>query len=85
VVECMCCAAWWERATAAGCELLLHHVDVPLARAVRQATNRRVAGSHVLTAEAVRHSAGLFEPPTADEGIEIRTVHVAEKLSQSSW
>jgi len=72
-------ALWRARATAAGCELLLHHVDVPLETAVRQATSRRAVGSHALTAEAVRHFAGIFEPPTAGEGIEIVTVHTDEK------
>ncbi len=68
---------WRARVDAAGYRLVLHHVDVPVETAVRRAEERArldVPGSHLLDAAAVRHLASIFEPPRADEGIEIRLV-----------
>ncbi|NCT91870.1 ATP-binding protein [Cellulomonas sp. APG4] len=68
---------WRDEALSAGYRPVLHHVAVPLETALGRAEHRRCAGdetSHALTAEGVRHLARLFEPPTADEGLEIRVV-----------
>lgn len=68
---------WRDRALSAGHEPVLHYVRVPLETAITRVEQRArggVAGAHVLDAEAVRHLASIFEVPTTDEGIEIRTV-----------
>jgi predicted kinase len=68
-------ATWRHRVEAAGYGVLLHHVDVPLSTAVRQALARGAReGSHLVDEAGVRHLAGIFEPPTHDEGIETVTV-----------
>lgn len=68
---------WRDEVVSAGYRPVLHHVAVPVERAVGRAERRRRAGdgaSHALTAEGVRHLARIFEPPRADEGLEIRVV-----------
>jgi predicted kinase len=71
-------ATWGDRARAAGYEVVLHYVVVPLDVAIARAEHRAasgVAGAHRLDAAAVRHLASLFEVPTADEGLPIILVH----------
>lgn len=66
---------WRDTARQAGCPVVLHHVDVPVEVAVARALGRTdTAGAHHIDEAGVRHLAGIFEPPTADEGIPIRTV-----------
>ena len=67
-------AIWRQRALDAGYRVTLHHVDVSSTTAVRRATNRNAAYSHEITADEVRRFSTIFEPPQADEGIEIVTV-----------
>nr|WP_297430100.1 ATP-binding protein [uncultured Actinotalea sp.] len=70
-------AFWRDRALSAGHEPVLHHVRVPLVTAIARVEQRArdgVPGAHVVPAEDVRHLAGLFEEPSADEGLVIRTV-----------
>jgi predicted kinase len=69
--------AWRRRAESAGFGVILHHVDVSLETAIRQAAARAaegVASAHRLDEDAVRHSSTIFEPPSMDEDIEIVTV-----------
>jgi predicted kinase len=71
-------ATWGDRARAAGYEVMLHYVVVPLDVAIARAERRAaadLAGAHRLDAAAVRHLAALFEAPTADEGLPIVIVH----------
>lgn len=68
---------WRERVEAVGHRPVLHHLEVPLETAIQRVEQR--AGhappdAHVLDAEAVRHLAGMFEPPTPDEGMQVRVV-----------
>ena len=65
---------WRARAAAAGYVAVVHYLDVPVEVAVARALSRADKGSHVLTEADVRHLAALFEPPTADEGMEIKIV-----------
>jgi predicted kinase len=68
---------WRERVEAAGHQLVLHHLAVPLDTAIARAEQRAeldTPNSHDLDAAAVRHLAALFEPPTSDEGFEVRVV-----------
>ncbi len=57
-----------ERAAALGVSCHLHHVAVPLDVAIQRATDRHDPWAHRLDADAVRHLAGLFEPPEESEG-----------------
>lgn len=57
-----------ERAAALGVRCHLHHVAVPLDVAIQRATDRHDPRAHRLDADAVRHLAGLFEPPEESEG-----------------
>lgn len=68
---------WRDKARSAGYQVALHHIRAPLETAVARAEQRARdgdAGAHVLDPTAVRHLADLFEVPTSDEGLEIRTV-----------
>ncbi len=68
--------AWRERAAADGYRVLLHYLDVSVETAVARARDRDDkggAGVHRVDEAGVRHSAKIFEPPTAEEGIEIAT------------
>ena len=65
-----------KRAAAAGAELIVHYVDIPLELAVAQAKARRAAGepyTHAIDDNEVRHFATIFEPPDPSEGIEVVT------------
>ncbi|TIC81003.1 AAA family ATPase [Nocardioides sp. GY 10127] len=53
-------ATWRDRALRAGADPVLHHLEVDLDTAVGRLGPR---------ADAVHHLAGLFEPPTPDEGL----------------
>jgi len=66
--------SWRTRVEAAGWRPVLHHVRVPVEVAVARGTARSARGpgdSHHLTADGIRHLATIFEPPSADEGMEI--------------
>lgn len=68
---------WSSRAASLGYVPILHYVRVPLDTAIARAEHRsaqHTPGAHALDADAVRHMASIFEEPTADEGIELRTV-----------
>jgi hypothetical protein len=70
-------AVWRDRCAAGGWPVVLHHLPVPVETAVARVTERARAGvpfSHEVGADGVRHLAALFEPPSPDEGIEIRVV-----------
>lgn len=72
-------AEWSATARAAGFDALLHYVRTPLELAIRRAERRGAAGvheAHVLTADGIRHMAGLFEEPELGEGLPM-TVHDA--------
>ena len=63
-----------QRATAAGAEVRLHWLDVPVEVVVERAAGRlrdRPPDAHEIDEEGVRHFATIFEPPTGDEGIPI--------------
>src|SRR3954452_15833998 len=67
-------ATWGDRARAAGYDVVLHSIRVPLEVAIVRAERRSaagVAGAHQLDAAAVRHLAMLLEEPTEDEGLPI--------------
>lgn len=68
-------AHWADTTRQAGYQVMLHHVDAPIDVAVARAQARAAAGSHDIDEAGVRHLAEIFEPPTTDEGIPIRTVH----------
>lgn len=61
-------AEWVHRVTKAGASCILHYLDAPLNEAIRRATNRDNPDAHRLSEDDVRHLAGLFEPPTINEG-----------------
>lgn len=61
-------AEWVERAARVGLTCTLHYLDTPLDAATRRATGRIDPDAHRLSADDVRHLAGLFEPPTTSEG-----------------
>ena len=70
-------AHWCDTVRLAGFQVVLHHVDVPMEVAVARARDRAeqgTVGSHDIDEAGVRHLAEIFEPPTASEGIPIRTV-----------
>lgn len=62
-----------DRANAAGFNVVVHYLDVPvdvaIERAERLAANP--ADAHHIDEEGVRHMATIFEPPTAAEGLTI--------------
>ena len=63
-----------ERAAAAGVDLVVHYVEVPLETAIAQAKARSAAGdpsAHTIDEAGVRHLASIFEAPDAHEGTEI--------------
>lgn len=60
------------RATELGHTSVLHHVRVPIEIAIERAAHRTDMSSHRLSADDVRHLAGLFEPPTDTEGFTLR-------------
>lgn len=65
---------WSSRARDDGYGVVLHHVSAPVETAIDRAESRAVAGvadAHVLTADGIRHLAGIFEKPHADEGIRL--------------
>jgi predicted kinase len=62
---------WRDRAHAAGFDLLLYFVDVPIDVAIARAEQRTEAWAHDIDADGVRHLASIFEPPNAAEGIAI--------------
>ena len=60
-----------ERAHAAGFNLIVHYLDVPLETAIARAAARGAAApqhTHHIDEEGVRHMASIFEPPTESEG-----------------
>lgn len=68
---------WKEKAESAGVRPVLYYVRVPLEIAIARAVSRaaqRIDSSHELDAGAVRHLQSLFEVPTDEEGIEVRTI-----------
>jgi predicted kinase len=68
---------WRDKIESAGHHPVLHHLTAPIETAIERAQQRARDASphaHVLDGAAVRHLATLFEPPAADEGIEIRLV-----------
>ncbi len=68
---------WRRKAEFAGTRPVLHYVRVPLEVAITRAAARTAQGcdfSHDLDAAAVTHLQSLFEVPTAEEGIELRTI-----------
>ncbi|MFX4272708.1 AAA family ATPase [Propionibacteriaceae bacterium Y1685] len=68
---------WADRASAAGADVLLHHLTTDLATVHQRVVERNGMGSphaHRLTPDDVDHLAALFEPPSADEGIPTVTV-----------
>lgn len=70
-------ARWRDRARQAGYGAVLHHIDVSVESVVALALARsgtEPAWSHRIEPDAVRHLASIFEPPTAEEGIPIRTI-----------
>jgi predicted kinase len=67
-------ARWRDTARQAGCDVVLHHVDVPVEVAVTRARARTDHDSHEIDEAGVRHLAEIFEPPTPNEDIPIRTV-----------
>lgn len=70
-------ATWRDNAVKAGFTPKLHFIDVPLDAAIERAAERaenRTPGSHELTPKDIRHLAGIFERPTADEGMPIEAV-----------
>lgn len=63
-----------ERAAAAGADLVVHYVDVPLELAIAHAKTRLAAEepyTHPIDEDEVRHFATIFEPPAPHEGIEV--------------
>ena len=67
------------RAQAAGFDVVVHYLDVPVDVAVERARARREAApvdAHVVDDDGVRHLATIFEPPAPSEGLEI-VRHVA--------
>ena len=63
-----------DRATAAGADLVVHYVEVPVETAIVQATARLAAGQtyvHPIDESEVRHFATIFETPDPSEGIEV--------------
>lgn len=70
-------AEWRSRAASAGYPVLLHYINVPVATAIERAKRRTAQGvvhSHALDEAGVRHLHTIFEPPEADEGMEISVV-----------
>lgn len=65
---------WADRASAVPAEVVVHYVDVPVSVAIQRARQRVDPSSHAIDEAGVRHLAGLFEPPTADEALRIVTV-----------
>ena len=68
---------WRDKVAEAGHHAVLHYVSVQVETAIEQVERRRreeTPHAHVLDAEAVRHLARLFEPPTPEEGIEVHIV-----------
>lgn len=65
---------WSSRARDEGFDVVLHHVSVPAETAIDRAERRAAGGiadAHVLTAGDIRHLAGIFEEPQADEGMRL--------------
>jgi predicted kinase len=63
-----------ERADVAGYDVLLHWIDVPLEVVVDRARRRLAAQpqlAHVIDEAAVRHFVTIFEPPGADEALQV--------------
>lgn len=70
---------WAATVRDAGFDVLLHHVRAPVEVAIGRAEQRGASGdrdAHLLTADGIRHLAGLFEEPELDEGLPM-TVHDA--------
>lgn len=68
---------WRDKVAEAGHHAVLHYVSVQVETAIEHVERRRreeTPHAHVLDAEAVRHLARLFEPPTPEEGIEVHIV-----------
>ena len=72
-----------KRAAALGVTCHLHHVEVPLV-AIHRATGRQDPRAHRLDAAAVRHLAGLFEPPKESEGFVLHVVDWNATLTRSA-
>lgn len=70
-------ATWRDKVLGAGHQPVLHHLRVSVETAIARAEERGrrgAPGSHVLDAQAIRHLDDIFEPPMAEEGLEIHIV-----------
>ena len=63
-----------QRAAALDVPVHLHYLVLAVEVAVQRAERRRDPHAHSLDASAVRHLAGLFEPPAATEGFSLHIV-----------
>lgn len=67
-------AKWRGRAEDFGARVVIHYVDVPVDVAVDRMMKRNdqaAEGTHEINESGVRHLAAIFEPPSAEEGIEV--------------
>lgn len=70
-----------RRARSAAADPVVVWVQTTVETAVARAATRRPDGlreTHELTADAVRHSARILEPPLEDERLEIRVIEPAD-------
>lgn len=68
-------SASWAR--ECGDDVILHHVDTPIDVVVQRLRSRDEAHAHRISAADARRFVTIFEPPSAEEGIEIVRVHNA--------
>jgi predicted kinase len=70
-------ARWASRARDLRYDVLLHYLDVPIETSVARVLSRTSEGdpfSHQIDEAGARHFAGIFEPPTVAEGLDILLV-----------
>lgn len=71
-------AEWSATARNEGFDVLLHHVATPLETAMQRAEYRATVGdpeAHLLTADGIRHVAGIFEEPEPHEDLPLIVHH----------
>jgi predicted kinase len=80
-------ARWAGRPRELGYDVLLHYLDVPLETALARVLYRTSVGdpvSHEIDEAGARHFAGIFEPPTVAEGLDILLVRRDGRQSQAA-